>query len=38
MSTPREPPVKVRRQINVLIVQNNPADSLLTIEAFKALD
>lgn len=36
MSTPREPPVKVPRQINVLIVQSNPADSLLTIEAFKA--
>jgi chemotaxis family two-component system response regulator Rcp1 len=36
MSTPSAPKAKVPRQINVLIVQSNPADSLLTIEAFKA--
>ena len=27
--------VKDRRQINILLVQSNPADSLLTMEAFK---
>lgn len=36
MSIPGVPQIKASRQINVLIVQSNPADSLLTIEAFKA--
>jgi two-component system response regulator len=30
------PPVTGLRQINILLVQSNPADSLLTTEAFKA--
>ena len=28
-------PVKHRRQLNILLVQSNPADSLLTMEAFR---
>jgi chemotaxis family two-component system response regulator Rcp1 len=36
MSTTSAPKAKAPRKINVLIVQSNPADSLLTIEAFKA--
>ena len=36
MPAPGAPLVKLPRQINVLIVQSNPADSLLTMEAFKA--
>jgi CheY-like chemotaxis protein len=30
------PQVKARKQIDVLVVQSNPADTLLTIEAFRA--
>src|ERR1700733_11025097 len=31
------PPAKSLRQIEVLVVQSNPADTLLTLEAFKAV-
>jgi CheY-like chemotaxis protein len=34
--TPDVLPVERHRQINILLVQSNPADSLLTMEAFKA--
>jgi chemotaxis family two-component system response regulator Rcp1 len=34
--SPNPPEVKSSRQLQVLVVQSNPADTLLTIEAFKA--
>jgi CheY-like chemotaxis protein len=35
MSSPGVPQGKVSRQINILLVQSNPLDSMLTLEAFK---
>jgi chemotaxis family two-component system response regulator Rcp1 len=35
MSNPSVPQGKVSRQISILLVQSNPVDSMLTMEAFK---